>query len=80
MVKFVESKKRADIRAIEYQLMDIANKEATKLYRLAWRMEAHGCKPESVKLCREEARWLQWCPNPSALIDTPWTWVYAFKY
>lgn len=61
-----------------------AQAEATKLYRLAWRMEAHGCSKESVDKCREEARYLHnsMDANPAWFLNwfTAHKFVYAFKF
>lgn len=65
---------------IRYQLIEIAEKEATKLYRLAWRMVAHGCSKESIEKCRSEARELHMMAYPERLIDPFIRWEYAFKF
>jgi len=70
---------RRDLREIHCQLKEIAEKEATYLYRLAWRMIAHGCDPKNVEKCREEARELHMCAYPERLLDPFRTWDYAFK-
>lgn len=60
-----------------------AEKEATKLYRLAWRMKAHGCSKESIDKCREEARLLHdGNANPAWFLNwfTAHKFVYAFKF
>ena len=61
-----------------------AKMEATKLYRLAWRMEAHGCSKESIAKCREEARHLRegFDANPAWFLNwfTAHKFVYAFKF
>lgn len=69
-----------ELRAIRNQLCEIAEKEATKLYRLAWRMEAHGCNPQNVRKCREEASQLHMTGYPERLINSFTTWEYAFKF
>lgn len=62
----------------------IAHKEATKLYRLAWRMTEHNCSEEAIRKCREEARTLHEGvgANPAWFLD--WfgahKFVYAFKF
>ena len=61
-----------------------AQEEANKLYRLAWRMEAHGCSKDSVDKCREEARLLHDSTdaNPAWFLNwfTAHKFVYAFKF
>ena len=76
--RFVRSNMRSDLRSIRSQLIEIAEKEATYLYRLAWRMEAHGCKPENIRKVREEARQLHMTGYPENLIADSY-WEYAFK-
>ena len=58
-----------------YQLRAMVEKEATKLYRLAWRAQAHGCKPETVAAIREEARFLE-----SHSFDAAWMFEWDTKY
>ena len=75
---FRETTMRRDIRNIRYALCDIAEAEATKLYRLAWRMQEHGCDPTHIRKCREEASELHMTGYPERVITG--TWEYAFKY
>ena len=70
---------RRDLRQIKEQLEQIAEREATYLYRLAWRMQAHGCNPVHIAKVREEARQLHMTAYPERLIDPFVTWEYAFK-
>lgn len=70
---------RQDIQQIRDELCEIAEKEATYLYRLAWRMIRHNCAPEHVQKCREEAHWLHMCGNPGELLNPFHVWEYAFK-
>ncbi len=70
---------RKDLYDLRERLREIAEKEATYLYRLAWRMIAHGCDPKNVEKCREEARELHMCSYPERLIDPFRDWNYAFK-
>lgn len=79
-VLFVRSAMRSDLRAIRSQLCEVAEKEATKLFRLAWRMKAHGCKAENVEACRDEARALHMTGYPENLLRSDIVWKYAFKY
>ena len=71
---------RKDLRNIRDELTEIAEKEATKLYRLAWRMQSHGCKPENIRKCREEASSLHMTGYPERLIAWETSWKYAFKW
>lgn len=70
---------RNDLRAIKSQLQEIAEAEATYLYRLAWRMTAHGCNPTNIRKVREEANELHMIGYPERLLDPFKTWEYAFK-
>lgn len=78
-VVFVWKKERADLRRIRNELREIAEKEATYLYRLAWRMQKHGCSAESIRKVREEANALHMTGYPERLIDGSVKWEYAFK-
>lgn len=77
-VKFVRSNERSDIRRIRYQLLEIAEREATYLFRLARRMREHNCNPENIRKVREEARQLHMMGYPENLIADSY-WEYAFK-
>lgn len=68
------------LKDIRYQLQDIAEKESTKLFRLAWKMTSHGCRLENIEKCREEARELHMTGYPERLLDPFRTWEYAFKF
>lgn len=70
---------RPDIQAIRDNLCEIAEAEATYLYRMAWRMVRHNCDPAHVWKVREEANWLHMCGNPAELLNPFHTWEYAFK-
>ncbi len=67
-------------RGIRQDLVDIAEHEATKLYRLAWRMEEHGCNPDHVRKCREEADELHLTGYHERLIVMFAHWDYAFRF
>ena len=47
---------RKDLSKIKEELKQISEKEAQKLWRLAWKAVKHGCKAETTKI-REEANW-----------------------
>ena len=78
-VLFVRSAMRSDLRAIRSQLCEIAEKEATKLFRLARKMRSHGCKIENIQTCREEAYALHMTGYPENLLRSDIVWKYAFK-
>ena len=69
-----------ELKEIRYKLIEMAEKEATQLFRLAWRAKAHGCKPETVEAIRNEARWLHVTATayPDRLLR--WEFEYDFKY
>jgi hypothetical protein len=69
-----------ELKAIKNELELKSEREATKLFRLAWRAVAHGCKPETVAKIREEARWLHESGTayPERLIA--WDFEYKFRY
>ena len=79
------SRKRVDnmkeLRKIREHLKEMAEKEATKLFRFAWKAQKHGCKHETVEAIRNEARWLHETAAsgyPDRLIY--WKFEYDFKY
>ena len=78
-VVFVRSWKRPDLRKIRSDLLEISEREATQLFRLARRMRQHGCSPASIAECREEAFRLHMNAYPERLIDDSVRWKYAFR-
>lgn len=68
-----------ELKAIRYQLTEISEAMSNKLYRLAWRMQAHGCSQDSIKKCREEATALH-TGEVEQIIDPFKVWEYAFKF
>lgn len=75
----LDALKRKDIRGINDELVAICEAEATKLYRLAWRMVRHGCSEESVRKCREEAEALHMLSFPWQVLNPFNVWTYAFQ-
>lgn len=69
-----------ELKAIRRKLKDMAEKEAKRLFRLAWRAQAHGCRPQTVEKIREEARWLHETATayPDRLLR--WQFEYEMKY
>lgn len=69
-----------ELKEIRNKLIEMAEKEAMRLFRLAWRAKAHGCKPETVEAIRNEARWLHDTATayPERLLR--WQFEYEFKY
>lgn len=67
------------LRKIREELGEIAEQEATKLYRLARRAKVHGCRNEMVEAIRNEARELHMTGYPERLLDPDKTWKYAFR-
>ena len=72
--------KRQDMKEIEYAVREKLEAEATKLYRLAWRMKAHGCSEKSIQKCREEARQLHSGGYWWDVLNPFVVWEYAFKF
>ncbi len=70
---------RKDLREMREKLYRIAEQEANYLFRLAWRMQAHGCDPKHIQTCREEAFRLHTTGYPERILDPSVTWEYAFK-
>lgn len=71
-----------ELRAIREQLQDIAKAEAVRVWRLARRMESHGCDPECIDKAQREG-WelynVMGCGYPERSLDPFKVWVYAFK-
>lgn len=69
-----------ELERIRYELIEMAEKEATQLFRFVRRAENHGCKPETVEAIREEAWWLltEAIAYPERLIADEFK--YDFKY
>lgn len=68
------------LREIREQLKQMAETEATKLWRLARKAQKRGCSFEVVNKIREEANWLHTTGTsyPDRLLD--WKFEYDFKY
>jgi hypothetical protein len=69
-----------ELTNIRYQLIEISEEEATKLYRLANNLKSHGGSAEVVAKIREEANELHLNAYPERLLDPFKTWEYAFKF
>lgn len=67
------------LRKIREQLEEIAEQEATKLFRLARRAKAHGCSNETVEAIRNEAWELYMTGYPERLLDSCKVWRFAFR-
>ena len=65
---------------IRNELIEISEVEATKLYRLARKLQDHGGKAEVVAKIRVEANELHLNAYPERLLDPFKTWEYAFKF
>lgn len=70
-----------ELMEIRNRLKEIAEAEATRLFRMARRAQAHGCKAETVAAIREEAHQLHITGYPERLVswDTHYYFKYAFK-
>lgn len=66
---------------IRSQLHDMAEQEATKLYRLARRSKIHGCDQSIVDAIQKEANELHMMQRTELLTDLDFTdtYKYAFK-
>lgn len=64
---------------IRERLEEIAENEATKLFRLARRAKNHGFSNETIEEIRNEARELHMTGYPERLLDPFRAWKYAFK-
>lgn len=70
---------RKDLQEIRYQLQEICEKEATKLFRQARRMEEHGVSIEVVERCRDEAMILHNTGYPERILDPFNVGEFAFR-
>lgn len=67
------------LRKIREELIEIAEQEASKLYRLARKAKAHDCSNEMVEAIRSEAGELHMIGYPERLLDPDKAWRFAFK-
>lgn len=63
---------------IRQRLMDLAECEAAKLYRLARKAQEHNCDKSTVCLIREEATWLH--TTAQAYPDRVIQFVFDYKF
>ena len=68
------------LEEMRIELCEIAEKEATKLYRLAWKAQEHGVDKRVVETLRREANELHMTAYPERLLDPFKKWEYAFKF
>lgn len=68
------------INEIRQELKEMAEQEATRLYRLARRAEKKGCKQELVTEIRDEAHWLHTTAQAYPERIVHWQFEYLFKY
>ena len=70
-----------DLMEIRRTLVDMAEKEATKLYRLARNLQKRGGSAEVIARIREEAFELHMSAYPERLIagDARYRFQYAFR-
>lgn len=67
-----------ELRTVRDDLRELLECEATRLYRLARKMEEHGVSADKVQKCREEANEFHMCSYPERVLDPFRTWNYAF--
>lgn len=68
-----------ELQEMRDKLVEISEDEATKLYRMAWRLKAHGGSTETIEKIRSEARELHMNAYPERLLDPFKRWEFAFK-
>lgn len=70
-----------ELSEIRNRLIEIAEQEAVRLYRMARNLQQHGGSPDTVAEIREEAGYLHTnvTAYPGRLLDTETRWKYAFK-
>lgn len=70
-----------ELLKIRNYLKEMAEKEATQLYRLAWRAKDHGCSQETIDNIRSEANELHMTAYPERLVSSEFKYAhkYAFK-
>lgn len=66
------------LRDMRQDLKEMLEAEATRLYRLARRMEEHGVSADKVRKCREEADEFHMSSYPERVLDPFRKWSYAF--
>ena len=69
-----------ELKEIRNKLKEKAEREATKLWRMARKAQQHGCSSKLVHEIREEANWLHGTATayPDRLIH--WEFEYKYKY
>lgn len=70
---------KKELNDIKARLVEIANCEAMKLYRMARKLQAHGGSIETVSAIREEANRLYNTGYPERLLNNFTLWKYAFR-
>lgn len=70
-----------ELRQIREQVKELAEREATKLYRMARNLQKRGGSVETVAAIREEANQLHMTAYPERLIawDAAENFKYAFR-
>lgn len=70
-----------ELKEIREQLKEIAEREATKLYRMARKLQKKGGSAEIIAEIREEASQLHMTAYPERLVawDTEYKFKYAFR-
>ena len=66
-----------ELKEIRNRLKEKAEREATKLWRMARNAEKHGCSSKLVHEIREEANWLY--DTATAYQDRLIFWEYEYK-
>ena len=67
-----------ELRKMRDELIEMAEAEATKLYRLARNLQKRDGSPETIRKIREEAGQLHMCAYPERLLS--WNARYNFDF
>lgn len=71
---------RKDLQEIRYQLKEICNKEAYRLWKQARRMQEHGVSDELVMKCKNEAFDLFNTGYPERILDDNYEFGVQFAF
>lgn len=78
--KEVDMDKLHELHRIHRELVQMAEREATHLWRLARKAEEHGVSPDTVAAIREEADYCHRILTASPARMVEWDFQYKMKY
>lgn len=78
--KEVDMNKLHEIHKIHRDLVRMAEREATHLWRLARKAEEHGVSPDTVAAIREEADYCYYTLTASLAKMVEWDFQYKMRY